>query len=61
MFHEHGHPTDQDMKKRLGEKLENDEYCDEQLRKLNENNVTYDRLWDNKLHSTVSTVIIYLF
>ena len=61
LFHEHGRPTDQDMKERLKKKLEIDEYCGEQLRKLSEKKVTYDKLWDDKLHSTVSTLMIYLF
>lgn len=49
------------MKERLKKRLEDDKYCSEQLRKLNKEKYSYDQLWDDKLHSTVSTVIIYLF
>ena len=61
LFHEHGHPTDQEMKERMRSKLENDEYCSNQLRKMNEGGVSYDTLWSDKLYSAVSKVIFYLF
>jgi hypothetical protein len=59
LFHEHGHPTDQNMKERLRKKLENDEYCNNQLCKMKEKGVSYDQLWSDKLYSTVSKVIFY--
>jgi hypothetical protein len=59
LFNEHGHPSDQDIKERLKKKLESDEYCNEQLRKLNDKEVTYDKLWSDKLYSAVSTVMIF--
>ena len=44
LFHEHGHPTDQNMKERLRKKLENDEYCNNQLHKMKEKGILYDQL-----------------
>jgi hypothetical protein len=61
LFHEHGHLTDQDMKERLRKKLEDDEYCNNQLRRLRENGISYDTLWNDQMYSTVSKVIFYLF
>jgi hypothetical protein len=49
------------MKERLREKLENDEYCNTQLRRAKENGVSFDDLWNTKMYSTVSKVIFYLF
>jgi hypothetical protein len=49
------------MKERLREMLENDEYCNDQLRRANENGVTFDDLWNTKMYSAVSKVIFYLF
>jgi hypothetical protein len=48
------------MKDRLKEKLENDEYCVDQLQRLNDKDVSFDQLWDDKLSSAVSVVIFYL-
>ena len=48
------------MKERLRKKLEGDEYCNNQLHKLNEKGVSYDQLWGDKLYSVVSAVTFYL-
>ena len=44
LFHEYGHQTDQNMKERLRKKLEGDEYCNNQLHKLNEKGVSYGEI-----------------
>jgi hypothetical protein len=59
LFHEHKQLTDDELKERLKAKLHDDEYCVNQLRKLKNNGVSYDDLWDEKLYSTVS-IIIYI-
>lgn len=60
VFHEHKQITDNELKARLKAKLDGDEYCANQLRKLQDNGVSYDELWDEKLYSAVS-VFIYIF
>jgi hypothetical protein len=55
LFHEHKQPSDQTMKDRLKEKLENDEYCASWLQKMHEKGVSFDHLWDDRLYSLVST------
>jgi hypothetical protein len=45
------------MKDRLKAKLESDEYCADQLRKMLDRGVSYDTLWDDKLYSTVSNIL----
>ena len=60
MFHEHKPITDDELKTRLKEKLDGDEYCANQLRKLQDNGYSYDDLWDEKLYSAVS-IFIYIF
>lgn len=60
VFHEHKQITDNELKARLKAKLDGDEYCANQLRKLQDNGVSYDELWDEKLYSVVS-VFIYIF
>ena len=60
MFHEHEIITDDELKIRLKEKLDGDEYCANQLRKLQDNGYNYDELWDEKLYSAVS-IFIYIF
>ena len=60
MFHEHETITDDELKTRLKEKLDGDEYCANQLRKLQDNGYSYDELWDEKLYSAVS-IFIYIF
>ena len=60
MFHEHETITDDELKTRLKEKLDGDEYCANQLRKLQDNGYRYDELWDEKLYSAVS-IFIYIF
>ena len=51
---------DDKLKTRLKEKLDGDEYCANQLRKLQDNGYSYDDLWDEKLYSAVS-IFIYIF
>jgi len=35
----------------LKEMLENDEYCNDQLRRAKENGVSFDDLWNTKMYS----------
>jgi hypothetical protein len=60
VFYEHKPITDDELKTRLKEKLDGDEYCANQLRKLQDNGYSYDDLWDEKLYSAVS-IFIYIF
>ena len=60
MFHEHKPVTDDELKTRLKAKLDGDEYCANQLRKMQDNGASYDELWDEKLYSAVS-IFIYIF
>ena len=60
MFHKHKPITDDELKTRLKEKLDGDEYCANQLWKLQDNGYSYDDLWDEKLYSAVS-IFIYIF
>jgi len=47
------------MKDRLKGKLDEDDYCVEQLKKLGEKGCTYDQLWEDKLLSAVSSFFIH--
>lgn len=61
MFHDHEQVSDDEMKKKLKEMLENDKMCADKLKELKKNGITYDKFWDDKLISNVSIlVIIYL-
>jgi hypothetical protein len=60
VFHEHKPIMDDELKTRLKKKLDSDEYCANQLRKLQDNGYSYDDLWDEKLYSAVS-IFIYIF
>ena len=53
LFHKHEHPTDQQLKKLLKGKLVNDKYCTD---KLQGKGISFDQLWDDKLHSVVSNI-----
>jgi hypothetical protein len=44
LFHEHKCITDDQLKMRLKAKLNRDEYCVKQLKKLQDNGVSYDQL-----------------
>jgi hypothetical protein len=59
VFHEHKPVTDDELKARLKVKLDSDEYCANQLRKLQDNEYSYDDLWDEKLYSAVSIFIYF--
>jgi hypothetical protein len=59
VFHEHKPVTDDELKARLKAKLDGDEYCANQLRKLQDNRYSYDDLWDEKLYSAVSIFIYF--
>ncbi|RIA81303.1 hypothetical protein C1645_837221 [Glomus cerebriforme] len=51
IFHKHKQPSDQTIKDRLKEKLENDEYYASRLQKMHEKDVSFDLLWEDKLYS----------
>ena len=57
LFHAHKQFTDDELKVRLKNKLDGDEYCANQLKKLENNSVSYDELWNEKLYSAVSILI----
>jgi len=59
VFHEHKPVTDDELKARLKAKLDGDEYCANQLRKVQDNGYSYDDLWNEKLYSAVSIFIIF--
>lgn len=60
LFHEHrSHVADQEMKERLKKKLDDDEYCVEQLQRLENKGCSYDQLWADKLLSDVSCDTIH--
>ena len=61
LFHEHKITSEHQLKNRLKEKLEADEYCAKQLQKLYDRDISYEYLWDNKLHSQVSNIILIDF
>lgn len=46
------------MKDRLKEKLENDEISAKILTKLSGKGVSFDYLWDDRIHSQVSSICI---
>ena len=46
------------MKTRLKEMLDDDEYCNGQLKKLEDKGITFDQLWDDKMNSAVSNISI---
>jgi hypothetical protein len=58
LFHEHKQVPDQELKSRMKAKLDADDYCVNQLRKLREKGSTYDQIWDQKIYSAVSTSLI---
>ena len=60
MFHEHKQLSDDELKMRLKTKLDDDDYCVNQLQKLKDNGVLFDDLWETKLYSAVS-ILIALF
>lgn len=60
IFHKHKQINDDELKVHLKNKLDADEYCVHQLRKLEDSGVDYDELWDEKLYSAVSILIILI-
>jgi hypothetical protein len=59
LFHEHKSLTDEDFKLRLTAKLDGDEYCANQLRRMQDNGVSYNELWEEKLYSAVSIFFFF--
>jgi flagellar biosynthesis chaperone FliJ len=57
LFHAHKRLDDDELKVRLKNEMDADEYCAHQLKKLEDNGVSYDNLWENKLYSAVSILI----
>ncbi|CAB4441227.1 unnamed protein product [Rhizophagus irregularis] len=53
LFHDHKQVSDDEMKKKLKEMLENDKMCADKLKELKKNGITYDKFWDDKLISNV--------
>jgi hypothetical protein len=48
------------MKDRLFAKLDGDDDCVDQLQKLEEKGVSFDQLWEKKIHSAVSNISFYI-
>ena len=45
--------SDEQMKERLKKLMENDKECAENLQKLNNKGVSFNKLWNDKLYSEV--------
>ncbi|CAG8596943.1 5256_t:CDS:2, partial [Racocetra persica] len=59
LFHEHKQISDEEVKKLLKNKLENDKDCAEQLQYLKEKGFSFDKLWNEKFYSDVNIGILY--
>ena len=54
LFHEHQNLSDMELKDRLKQKMDNDEYCTNKLQRMYDSGVSFDKFWDEKLYSAVS-------
>jgi len=61
LFHEHKQLKDREMKERIKVKLAKDKHCSQQLQKLEEKGYSFDDLWDQKIHSDVSSILLLSF
>ena len=59
MFHDHKSILDADIKDQFKSLLKSNDHCNSQLKKLEEKNVTFDKLWEEKIYSSVSILIYY--
>ena len=57
LFHEHQNLSDIELKIRLKQKLEDDEYCANKLQRVYDSGVSFDKFWDDKLYSAVSNIL----
>ncbi|CAG8823412.1 22290_t:CDS:2, partial [Racocetra persica] len=51
LFHNHRQASDEEIKEQLKEILENNDEYKENLQKLNEKDVSFNKFWSNKLYS----------
>ena len=59
LFHEHNKTLiENQLKQRIKEKLDTDEYCVSMLCKCEEKELTFDDLWNKKINSAVSNISI---
>ena len=54
LFHEHQNLSDMELKDRLKQKMDGDEYCANKLQRMYDSDVSFDKFWDDKLYSAVS-------
>ena len=59
MFYEHKSISNADIKDQFKSLLVSNDHCNSQLKKLEEKNVTFDKLWEEKIYSSVSILIYY--
>jgi hypothetical protein len=57
LFHEHENLSDIELKDRLKQKLEDDEYCANKLQRVYDSGISFDKFWDDKLYSAVSNIL----
>jgi len=43
-----------ELKVRLKQKMDNDEYCANKLQRMYDSDISFDKFWDEKLYSAVS-------
>jgi|GraSoiStandDraft_8_1057269.scaffolds.fasta_scaffold456507_1 hypothetical protein len=56
IFHEHITLNEHEMKERIKEKLDDDEFCVRILQKSEQKGVNFDELWNKKIYSSVSNL-----
>ena len=54
LFHEHQKLSDMELKVRLKQKMDNDEYCANKLQRMYDSGVSFDKFWDDKLYLAMS-------
>jgi len=45
-----------ELKDRLKQKMDDDEYCANKLQRMYDSGVSFDKFWDEKLYSAVSKI-----
>ena len=60
LFHDHEGLSEEDMKEKLKEKLEEDTLCAVKLDELRKRGVSYDKLWNENLYAYVSILLVLI-
>ena len=60
LFHDHEGLSDEDMKEKLKEMLEEDTLCAAKLDGLRKRGVSYDKLWNENLYAYVSILLVLI-